>query len=818
MVDDINGVRFLKYPRFVQIFLDDKIKNLPKDDDDELVLEHMDNETLKRLQVYKNQKDTPPGRKKFATIANLDYGAPPDDKCRHDNSGLDTEDKRIELLEHKRSRWFLKDAYKQKKKRTPKAAPKRTPKKSTSKPHLVDEPPEDDVQAGGDNVEGGNVDSSQQDITVKEIVDIIAADDVEKAGDDQVEGVNIDEEDASYEPTAAEKEKLTKDKGRLKRKSQPSDDSPKKLKPRKTTATTVKVTLGSKPIQRAEERVETSAVETPVVEAEIHIATPPRSPIHEFIPIQTEEVRVTPSQQHQEVPEPSSMTKKNATPRGFEGVDDFDIEFGDLNLGSGPVPDIEDLSDIPSFGESERFKQGLKDLNKIKLLQMQTFDQIGIRRAEVRRIECERRDAEEAAEAAKDKGKGKAVEDVMESSSYKDKTDDVVLVVSQFNRVGTLVTVQYSKEETSRRIEVEHHMMKSKKYDKKEDKEDDEEEDSDDVFQDIDDYHFSGDDNDDDGQGGNDGALIVRPPGSHEVVDYLDDSQNEQHEDVHPQGESTSGATPDESVNLFSNTPKVIYLNHDVKDGELVENWIRETMMEALGINDENFKFDIEDEIPTTTPDSEYVFMIEEPFHYSSKNSEDFPTFEDLEHNQDDLRRKVDEKVSESGTPRTLTREELREERKKWFKPIPEERKFKRPLKFFTRQQDQSPGDILSWGYLEDLKVYAIKREYGVQYFKFICDLKKLPWWDVEKLVKIKNIQQCLWGPEVRFHEQKLWAYIKDQAEANFPVWKPRYPKQVERIDHVIGEKDIMLHVKCPGCMKNMPLKEMEQGFYKDFK
>ncbi|MFS7913332.1 hypothetical protein Hanom_Chr02g00140611 [Helianthus anomalus] len=565
------------------MFLDDKIKNLPKDDDDELVLEHMDNKTLKRLQVYKNQKDTPPDRKKFATIANPDYEAPLDDKWRHDNSGLDTEDKRIELFENKRSRWFLKDAYKQKKKRTPKAAPKRTPKKSTSKPHLVEEPSEDEVQPGGDNVEGGNVDSSQQDIKVKEIVNIIAADDVEKAGDDQVEGVNIDEEDASYEPTAAEKEKLTKHKGRLKRKSQPSDDSPKKLKARKTTVTIVKVTLRSKPIQRAEERVETSAVETPVVEAEIHIATPPRSPIHEFIPIQTEEVHVTPSQQHQEVPEPSSATKKNATPRGFEGVDDFDTDFGDLNLGSGPIPYIEDLSDIPSFGRVKDLKKGLKDLNKIKLLQMQSAENELVKKVledlqvdkEIKSKQLENFlrlggsnviDAEEAAEAAKDKGKGKAVEDVMESSSYKDKTDDVVLVISQFNLVGTLVTVQYSKEETSRRIEVEHHMMKSKKYDKKDDEEDGEEEDSDDVFQDIDDYHFSGDDNDDDGQGGNGGALIVRPSGSHEVVDYLDDSQNEQHEDVHPQGESTSGATHDESINLFSNTPKVIYLNHDVKE------------------------------------------------------------------------------------------------------------------------------------------------------------------------------------------------------------------------------------------------------------
>ncbi|KAJ0940170.1 hypothetical protein HanRHA438_Chr02g0080381 [Helianthus annuus] len=432
------------------------------------------------------------------------------------------------------------------------------------------------------------------------------------------------------------------------------------------------------------------------------------SPIREFIPNQTEEVHVTPSQQHQEVPEPSSVTKKNATPRGFEGVDDFDTDFADLNLGSSPVPNIEDLYDIPSFGESERFearierieqdkvasdaklkaaeekikiveaknvvlKNEVLDLNEkveelqagnmalnevvnellttneqlnatnvslgvenelvkkvledlqvdkeIKSKQLEklyamiedrlglnvdaTFNQIGIRRAEAQRIEHERRDAEEAAEAAKDKGKGKAVEDVMESSSYKDKANDVVLFISQFNLVGTPVTVQYSKEETSRRIEVEHRRMKSKKDDKKDDEEDDEEEYSDDVFQDIDDYHYSGDDNNDDGQGGNGGALIVRPSGSHEVVDYVDDSQNEQHDDVHPQGESTLGAPHDESVNLFSNTPKVVYLNHDVEEGELVENLTRKTMMEALGINDENFKSDIEDEIPTTTPDSE---------------------------------------------------------------------------------------------------------------------------------------------------------------------------------------------------------------------
>ncbi|XP_022030298.1 uncharacterized protein LOC110931201 [Helianthus annuus] len=134
------------------------------------------------------------------------------------------------------------------------------------------------------------------------------------------------------------------------------------------------------------------------------------------------------------------------------------------------------------------------------------FDQIGIRRAKARRIE----------------------------RSSSDKVDDSIPDISLFNLIDTPVNVSYSKEENARLIKVERRRLNAKKY--KKDKKDDEE-DSDDVFQDIDDYHYSGDDNDDDdddGQGGNGGALIVRPSGGHQVLDYLDDSRNEEREGVHP--------------------------------------------------------------------------------------------------------------------------------------------------------------------------------------------------------------------------------------------------------------------------------------------
>ncbi|MFS8019043.1 hypothetical protein Hanom_Chr15g01399221 [Helianthus anomalus] len=114
-------------------------------------------------------------------------------------------------------------------------------------------------------------------------------------------------------------------------------------------------------------------------------------------------------------------------------------------------------------------------------------------------IEQERRDVAEAAKAAKDKGKGNAAEDVVGSSS--DKVDDTVPDISLFNLVGTPVIVSYSKEETARRIVVEHRRMKSKKDDKKDDEEDHEEEVSDDLFTEINDYHYNGNDGDNDDDG-----------------------------------------------------------------------------------------------------------------------------------------------------------------------------------------------------------------------------------------------------------------------------------------------------------------------------
>ncbi|MFS7905794.1 hypothetical protein Hanom_Chr01g00051861 [Helianthus anomalus] len=50
-----------------------------------------------------------------------------------------------------------------------------------------------------------------------------------------------------------------------------------------------------------------------------------------------------------------------------------------------------------------------------------------------------------------------------------------------------------------------------------------------------------------------------------------------------------------------------------------------------------------------------------------------------------------------------------------------------------------------------------------------------------------------------------------------FPDWKPHFPEQIVKVDPIIGEKDNTLKIKPPRCLKNMPLRAMEQDLHEDF-
>ncbi|KAJ0560354.1 hypothetical protein HanHA300_Chr06g0210501 [Helianthus annuus] len=166
LVDNIRGEKYIMYPRFIQMMIDDQVNDLPKDPADVLGLRHMTAETLGRLTSYKGLKkdeSEPRAKRMICKILNRNYIAPENDAWRHKNSiSKDETDSLREMHEKKLRYWFVKDG---KRKRTPKTSPAvSAPKVSTPKivvkgpskqspPRLVDEPvvnPADKPQEGID--------------------------------------------------------------------------------------------------------------------------------------------------------------------------------------------------------------------------------------------------------------------------------------------------------------------------------------------------------------------------------------------------------------------------------------------------------------------------------------------------------------------------------------------------------------------------------------------------------------------------------------------------------------------------------------------
>ncbi|KAM0046519.1 hypothetical protein Hdeb2414_s0009g00317321 [Helianthus debilis subsp. tardiflorus] len=114
--------KYIMYPRFIQMLLDELVKDIPKDADDVLGLRNMTADTLSRLAKNPKKDDPEPrARRMICKIDNPAYVAPENDAWTHDNSNSENEDDKMrEMVEKKLRYWFVKDG---KRKRTPKTSP-----------------------------------------------------------------------------------------------------------------------------------------------------------------------------------------------------------------------------------------------------------------------------------------------------------------------------------------------------------------------------------------------------------------------------------------------------------------------------------------------------------------------------------------------------------------------------------------------------------------------------------------------------------------------------------------------------------------------
>ncbi|KAJ0907167.1 hypothetical protein HanRHA438_Chr07g0295671 [Helianthus annuus] len=107
------GDRYIMYPRFIMMLINDKFKDLPKNKSDIMDVRNMTTETIARI----TKEDDARTKQMICKISNPAYVAPENDKWRDENSDSDSEEAKMsEIVEKKTRWWFVRDG---KRKRTP---------------------------------------------------------------------------------------------------------------------------------------------------------------------------------------------------------------------------------------------------------------------------------------------------------------------------------------------------------------------------------------------------------------------------------------------------------------------------------------------------------------------------------------------------------------------------------------------------------------------------------------------------------------------------------------------------------------------------
>ncbi|MFS7936322.1 hypothetical protein Hanom_Chr05g00414181 [Helianthus anomalus] len=111
------GDRYIMYPRFIMMMINDKFKDLPKNRSDIVDVRNITTETIARV----TKEDDERMKQMIFKIKNPAYVTPENDKWRHEKSDSDSEEAKMSEMVEKRTRWWcVRDG---KRKRTPKTSP-----------------------------------------------------------------------------------------------------------------------------------------------------------------------------------------------------------------------------------------------------------------------------------------------------------------------------------------------------------------------------------------------------------------------------------------------------------------------------------------------------------------------------------------------------------------------------------------------------------------------------------------------------------------------------------------------------------------------
>ncbi|MFS7904604.1 hypothetical protein Hanom_Chr01g00038051 [Helianthus anomalus] len=416
MVDNVKGEKYIMYPRFIQMLLDDQVPNLPKDPKDELKLNHMNTETLNRLNKYKglSAEQEPQVKRMIGKIAKPHYVAPEYDHWRHAESNSEDETGSLRGMTEKKLRfWYEKDE--KKRKRTPKISLKVvTPKvvikgkvgkgesqeKLKSPPRLVDEtviPPTDLIMQGAKllnkslekylkytadeavkaavKAQGSNVDKEAK-TTTKNV-------EVEGVKETLVEGVVESDSSATesdeVDPTMISPTSYVSGKKKLKRslkKKKDSDEEDSTYIPTLDEKKKLRLYSSSREVEKAQSVPEIEKIQS----TEVETKKAPESPIFERV---EKEVEVEFMGERQSIPPPPPI---NPTIHIHDDPKDPSQPQKDTTSGSShgfPRVQGEYLDDLPE-GDYDLFNEGKINVLTKKL--KEKFKAVKAENAELKKV------------------------------------------------------------------------------------------------------------------------------------------------------------------------------------------------------------------------------------------------------------------------------------------------------------------------------------------------------------------------------------------------------------------------------------------------
>ncbi|KAM0029565.1 hypothetical protein Hdeb2414_s0018g00527541 [Helianthus debilis subsp. tardiflorus] len=260
-----------------------------------------------------------------------------------------------------------------------------------------------------------------------------------------------------------------------------------------------------------------------------------------------------------------------------------------------------------------------------------------------------------------------------------------------------------------------------------------------------------------------------------------------------------------------------------LKEGEIVEDLTPQQMITLTAMRDVND--DELEKMPSEpeTVESVNVENVEEIVFegevkkstYVRENGTEFAPFDEdwLKENVEDIDEHLKNRDTSESTTDAFTAWRQRF-LSKVAKPAPEPAQ----VDFLRLEKAKPSGRILCWMFVKEIHCVAIKREFGIQYFRSLLSILSLPFYDVAALTKLELINRSnfegasLFARLIKMNKKSGW---KDKS------YKPQFPRHQQirfTLDPETNTGRYKLVYEPARVVEKIPLMPMQQDFLGDMR